>query len=208
MLDNYDVNEDGIIFQVNRSPFNYDLEYASNYSQGRYGEVGNYMSYLRLGNIIGAIQKIPSSILDIGYGNGAFIKVCADTIEDVNGNDITDYPLPDKVKFVSDIFSRHFEVITFFDSLEHFDTIDWVKDLNCDYINISLPNCHYKSDEWFDEWKHRKPNEHLWHFNSESLVRFMNRMGYKCISLSNVEDVIRKNKPDEDNILTGVFKKS
>jgi hypothetical protein len=42
------------------------------------------------------------------------------------------------------------------------EDIEFVKDLKCHYVCISLPWCHYFSDEWFETWKHRKPNEHLW----------------------------------------------
>ena len=56
-------------------------------------------------------------------------------------------------------------------------------------------------------WKHRRPDEHLWHFDEDSLYNFMKRMGYTFISSSNIEDTIRKNKEGETNILTAVFKK-
>ena len=100
-----------------------------------------------------------------------------------------------------------YEVITFFDSLEHMENIEFVKDLNVKYACISVPDCHYFSDEWFDTWKHRKPDEHLWHFNETSLKKFMDRMGYGVINTCNVEDVTRENGQDYTNILTGIFKK-
>ena len=50
-----------------------------------------------------------------------------------------------------------------------------------------------QNDEWFESWKHRKPDEHLWHFNRDSLNKFMERMGYVMISSTNIEDTIRKN---------------
>jgi len=205
MLDNYDVNEDGVIFQLEKSPFNYDEVYAGNYNS--YGEIGTRMSYLRLGYLIGGIGKIPESILDIGYGNGSFLETCTKIIPDCNGHDISNYPLPEGCNFITDIFSRFFEVVTFFDSLEHFSDIDWIKNLDCEHIVISLPHCHYFNDQWFQDWKHRKPNEHLWHFNTTSLKKHMNRMGYDCISISNIEDIIRNNNLDEENIISGVFKK-
>ena len=68
-----------------------------------------------------------------------------------------------------------------------------LKDLNCNYICISLPWCHYFDDDWFDNWKHRKPDEHLWHFDEKSLQKFMTRMGYETINICNLEDVTRQN---------------
>ena len=64
-------------------------------------------------------------------------------------------------------------------------------------------------EEWFENWKHRRPDEHLWHFDKESLVNFMNRMGYVLVSHTNLEDTIRKNSQQkETNILTCVFRKT
>ena len=206
MLENYVRDEHGIIKQVETNPISYTKDYIE-YSYVKYGELTNYMSYLRLGNIIGSLGKIPESILDIGYGNGSFLEVCSNAIPNCYGNDISTYPLPDGVEFISDITSQYFEVITFFDSLEHFENIDFVKDLNCSYICISVPNCHYVNDEWFEKWKHRRPDEHLWHFNEESLCNYMTRNGYELLTSSNVEDIIRKNTSQEEtNILTCVFR--
>ncbi len=206
MLENYNITNEGVIYQVKKKPFNYNSNYIETYNN--YGEIGKYMSYLRLGNIIGSINRIPESILDIGYGNGSFLEVCSSIIKDCNGNDISNYPVPKNCKFVEDKFSRHFDVITFFDSLEHFLEIEWIKDLNCNFIVVSLPDCHYKDDEWFLTWKHRKPDEHLWHFNKMSLTSFMEKMGYTVVSLTNIEDTIRKNNSNESNIITGIFLKN
>ena len=102
-----------------------------------------------------------------------------------------------------------YDVVTFFDSLEHCEDIEFIKDLNTKYILISVPWCHWKEegDEWFMNWKHRKPNEHLYHFDESSLLKFMKRMGYLSVDLGNYEDVIRKPVDHRKNILTGLFKK-
>ena len=72
---------------------------------------------------------------------------------------------------------------------------------------ISVPHCHNTNDEWFEKWKHRRPDEHLWHFDQESLVKFMRRMGFVLCSSSNLEDTIRKNNDQtETNILTCIFR--
>lgn len=205
MLSNYDKNEDGVIFQVDKKPFDYTGSY-NNY----YKNIESYSwhtSYLRLGYIIGSIGRVPKNILDIGYGTGAFLKVCETEVEKRYGHDISGWSVPEGCVFVENIFEKEYDVITFFDSLEHMENIEIVKDLNCNYACISLPWCHYFNDEWFDTWKHRKPDEHLWHFNDTSLQRFMSRMGYEVINICNLEDVTRQNNQPYQNILTGLFKK-
>lgn len=209
MIDNYTLTEDGVIKQVVKKPYTYGVEYSSTYDN--LGELSNYMSYLRLGYILGTISSIyPNrieSLLDVGYGNGAFLSAASKYIPRCYGTDISNsYPLPGDCKFVDNIL-EYYDIITFFDALEHFNDIEFVKNLNCKYVCISLPWCHNISDEWFFSWKHRKPDEHLWHFNDKSLLAFMSRMGYSCINLSNIEDTIRNKKENESNILTGIFKK-
>tara|TARA_B100000963_G_scaffold192625_1_gene167717 strand:+ start:2368 stop:3024 length:657 start_codon:yes stop_codon:yes gene_type:complete len=207
MLENYAKNKDGIVYQIDKNPINYNKEYV-NTRYVKYGELPTYMAYLRLGNIIGSLSRIPKSILDVGYGDGSFLKVCNNIIDECYGYDVSSYPAPEGCQVVSSMIDGFYDVITFFDSLEHFENIEFVKDLKCKSVCISVPNCHYPSDQWFEKWKHRRPNEHLWHFNKISLEKFMERMGYVMISHSNIEDTIRKNNNQkETNILTCVFKK-
>ena len=147
--------------------------------------------------------------MDVGYGNGDFLDSCSDFISKLYGNDIQPaYPLKDGIIFVDNITEQEVEVITFFDSLEHFDDIEWVKDLKCQYVIISLPWCYNGlDDKWFLNWKHRKPDEHLYHFNEISLEAFMNRQGFELVNFCNIEDKIRIDKTLTPNILTGCFKK-
>ena len=206
MLDNYSKNVDGVVYQVDKNHIGYDKEYV-NTRYVKYGELPTYMGYLRLGNIIGSLGRVPTSILDVGYGDGSFLKVCSNIIPKCYGYDISTYPIPEGCKQVKSFLDESYDVITFFDSLEHFEDIDFVRDLKCNAVCISVPHCHYKNDEWFKNWKHRRPNEHLWHFDKPSLKTFMHRMGYELVSYSNVEDTIRKNNKEESNILTCIFKK-
>jgi hypothetical protein len=207
MIDNYEITEDGVIKQIKITPFNYDKEYSdSRYSI--FSDRGNILS-LRLGYIIGSIGKTPESLLDVGYGNADFLNWCNGFIPKLYGNDIQPaYPLSSDITFIDDITDIDVEVITFFDSLEHFTNIDWVKDLKCKYAVISLPWCYNGlDDEWFSTWKHRKPDEHLFHFTADSLNNFMSRMGFEMINHCNVEDLIRVDKSLSPNILTACFRK-
>lgn len=207
MLDNYELTVDGVIKQKEFKPYIYNIEYSdSRYSI--FNDRGNILN-LRLGYIIGSLGYIPTSLFDIGYGNGDFLKSCDPFIPHLYAHDIPPaYPLPNGIKFIKDITSVKVDVITFFDSLEHFHDIEFVKDLQCNYIVISLPWClNGLDDRWFKNWKHRKPDEHIYHFNSKSLKTFMHRMGYECININSIEDKIRIDKNYSPNILTGCFKK-
>lgn len=209
MIETYECDKFGIIKQNDIKKINYDYDYSNKYNE--YGEQCNYLAYLRLGVLIGTIGKNPESILDIGYGNGSFLKSASGIIKKCFGSDLhNNYPLPDNCEFINDIFANSYDVITFFDSLEHFDDIFIIDKLKAKYIMISVPWCHYFSDEWFKNWIHRRPNEHLWHFNDKSLIKFFEHYGYKCIHKSNFEDKIRKRETynNSENILTCIFEKN
>lgn len=209
---NYIFEKNGILKQekINKE-FIYNDEYIDkNYKKAPLKE----MAYLRLGNLIGTIGKIPKNILDVGYGSGEFLKAAKNIIPKVYGYDIPPaYNIDDQdIKIVDNIFSQRYEVVCFFDSLEHFENIYIIENLNTEYIYISVPWCHYQNteidEEWFQNWKHRKPNEHLWHFSLESLKKFMKNVGFEYINHSNVEDTIRKGNNNMENILTALFKRT
>lgn len=208
MIENYEVLPNGVIKQkkIYKELQNYNKEYIKS-RYNTYGEKGPQMAGIRLGYLVTKLGFTPKSILDVGYGNGDFLKVCSFAIENCFGNDISGYEIPDGCYFVSDITKEHYDVISFFDVLEHFEDINFVKNLRCDYLLISVPWCHNFSDDWFVSWKHRRPDEHLWHFNEKSIENFFNEMGFDLIHFCNIEDLIRKNNKKYENILTCIFKK-
>jgi hypothetical protein len=204
VLSNYIKLNNGIIKQdVINNKIDYNIDYSNKYNN--YGEKCNYLSYLRLGILLGVIKETPNSILDVGYGNCSFLNSAKNCIKECYGYDISSYPVSNDIIKVDNIFDKYYDIICFFDSLEHFEDINFINKLDCKYIFISLPWCHYFNDEWFKTWYHRREDEHLYHFNDKSLINFFEENGYKNIYISNFEDTIRKNNNDYPNILSGIF---
>ena len=206
----YTVLENGVIHQTSYNKIDYNYDYSNKYNN--YGEKGNYLGYLRLGTLIGAIGEIPKRILDVGYGNGAFLSAAKTIIPYCAGCDLSPYPVPEDCHRVESLTDAEYDVITFFDSLEHFDDITIIKSLKCKYIFISVPWCPTTdaSSVSFLNWYHRRPNEHLWHFNKDSLTTFFGECGYdEVIGGLAIEDAIRKNAAvaPKPNILTALFKR-
>jgi len=215
MVDGYERFDSGLIKQINPKEYVYDNKYVED-RYDSYGLECAMMSHLRLGYIMGSLKSSPiKSVLDVGYGNGSFLNTCKEAGMDTYGTDISNYELKygEFVKF-EDVFNKYFDLITFFDSLEHFHDISFLSRLNCRYICISVPYCHYNdiyyengmvADKYFKEWKHRRPNEHIWHFDEYALIDVMKENGFRKISESTIEDIIRKPTDGKPNILTMTF---
>lgn len=195
----------------------YSKQYIEN-SYEKYGAKVDELSYMRLGFLLSQIPKPHEcNLLDFGYGNGGFLKAAARIFKQTYGYDINGYDIPDKIERniqivlnESTIFENKFDVITFFDSLEHIpDALTLIDHLKTTFIMISVPSCNFgDNDEWFASWKHRRPNEHLYHFDMCSLIMFMQEKGYVCVSgISNFEDTIRVSPDNKPNIITGIFRK-
>jgi hypothetical protein len=208
MIDNYELDENGVLHQKDKEPMIYNTEYIS--SRYNYPD-RNVLANLRLGYIVGSIGRIPSSLLDLGFGDGTFLDACSKIIPWCCGYDLPSNQTPIKHKRVDSIPVKHssfYEVVTLFDVLEHIPSLEFVKEVPCRYMVVSVPSCnHPLNSEWLKSWKHLKPNEHLHHFNRESLSKFMYGSGYETISITSIEDCIRIDRNYTPNIITGVFKK-
>ena len=146
-----------------------------------------------------------ATICDVGFGTGAFLAEIrrAKPTATLHGFDVSPYPAPDFVTVDPDWQKKAWDVVTFFDSLEHFAKLPKV---NAKCVVVSVPWYHYiLGNKWFDSWKHRRPGEHLWHFNSDSLARVFERQGMRKIYCGNPEDKIRKSESKMQNILTMIF---
>jgi len=192
-----------------KEPTKYNDNYVNKYNQ--FGLAGHCLANTRLGILIGAMGRMPKSLLDIGYGNGDFLRAAIPSTIKCFGSDISGYPLPEGAIFIKpeNIVNKHFDVVCFFDSLEHFNDISIITQLDCNYVFITLPYCHSVDSSWFLDWKHRRPDEHLWHFDSNSLKEFFIRSNYEPIFINiPFEDTIRVDKRYTPNILTGLFRKN
>lgn len=200
----------GVLTQLNREPFTYDDAYVSGYDSAQYMKSEQRLCAIRF-NLINEVTGLwPFSVLDIGYGNGSFLRHCKAQGCDVRGFDVNPtsrLPLSERVDSISE---GAYDVVTFFDALEH------VSDIGTEiarlaphrYVVISAPCLREDfSTEWFMQWKHRKENEHLWHFSPSSLRHFMESQGYEMLYMGNPEDEVRKGvEPGRWNIITAIFK--
>jgi hypothetical protein len=175
----------------------YDASYVSTYDS----YPTEMMAYLRVGFLKAFVRG--GRLLDVGYGNGDFVRAAAAAGFDAYGSEIhgVDCGIREVVLATDD---SRWNVVTFFDSLEHFPEFELVRDLlrRTHYVMVSLP----KRPRTFPRdraWRHFKPGEHLHYFSELSLQHVVQK---PLLALSDIEDAIRRgSSPGQQNILTAVF---
>lgn len=150
-------------------------------------------------------------LLDVGYGNGSFIRECLKRGWSAFGNDVnpTPYPQVNQVPLPTTPLSakERYRVITFFDALEHFESLDTVSKVaqNTDWIICSFPRLPDDFPEQLAGWKHFRPGEHHYFFTPQSLARLFSDPHYAAVIeyVGHPEDWIRgKSATGESNITT------
>lgn len=199
----YKFDRYGVLHQLRPKSFTYDASYCSTYDTPEYERRSELLQGLRLAFATGVHGRPIQSLIDVGYGNGAFMKFAKRSIPVVYGHDISGVPVPAGCDFTADI-NLACDAITFHDALEHYPNIQFVKDLRCQTIVLSLP--FFPGIDKFPIWPHRKPNEHLHHFTLESMRKWMWKMGWRMVAHSKHEDIVRRRETDW-NILSAGFKR-
>jgi SAM-dependent methyltransferase len=180
----------------------YDRDYLATYQEidGRVRR----LAAKRLA-VLEAFVAREGRLLDFGCGTGRFVEAARRAGWDAWGYDVA----PGEMCY-ADPTQPIWDVLTCFDSLEHVPSPSvLIKQTGAKHVMISVPECHYPDrPEWFMRWKHRKPGEHLWHWNRVSLDGFMKRLGYAPLMHSPFEDDYRpRYDPALPNILTAIYRR-
>ena len=149
------------------------------------------MAWLRLGFLFSVVcpNECRSFLAcDVGSGNGCFARIaskCFSSVKeyDVSGDSITR----------NEFEHTEWDMIFLTDVLEHFNSIDDLFALHFKYVFLSFPETP-AVDDWKDlkEWRHFKPNEHIYCLNEKGIVQWLKTHGYEVIACGNPEDAIRK----------------
>jgi len=152
-----------------------------------------------------------SKVLDIGYGNGAFLKHARRAGMEIFGIDLhgEDFGIPE-VSYSTPI---HFDLACFFDSIEHFPEFDEVLRLNADHVVLSIPDPPEFLLSQPQRWRHYKPGEHLHYFSRASLDLLVHRWGLtRKVTEGHPEDAIRGKLTIDgrtyDNIYTAIYSRN
>jgi hypothetical protein len=159
-----------------------------------------------------ASQKVnKGALLDVGYGNGSFIREASQRGWRAAGSDVnpTPYPGVERRGLPLHCTQRElaYQVITFWDCLEHFEELDQVREIAnaTEWIVLSFPNPPEDFPIHPDTWKHYRPGEHHFYFTPQSLAHIFTtkQTVAEVVYTGNPEDCIRgRGQGGSPNILT------
>lgn len=191
------------------------VTYDTAYLQQRYGDIpgrvqvlANARLHLLSAILYDRLQVTQTRILDVGCGTGAFHQIARHLGYDAWGQDPVNTGLPWFVEDAS--LLPNVQVATYFDSLEHMvNPAASIRALNAEYVMISIPACWLPMDEdWFMQWRHRRPGEHLWHWEPSGLDKWMLLLRYRPIITGFPEDHFRPNADQRlPNIFTAIYRR-
>lgn len=212
MLENYYLDEFGVIHQQQWKSKTYDEQYLSYYEGLKERTIK--LGYLRLGWILGALGELPDRLLEIGYGMGTFLEAAVlSGVPNCYGADVANYPLPDGSRSISldRAIEQSWDFVGMFDVLEHIADISFLSNLKTRYLGIAVPFCRWSEfgDDWFRDWRMRLPDEHLHHFDVQSLVKTLEHYGFHPLEINHYEDGLRLRDGERGpNIISALFKKN
>lgn len=179
----YSRDKYGFLKQDNPQPFDYSLAYKEKQS------TNPRMSWLRLGWLSASIpydRLCKMSAVDIGSGNGNFVRESSNVFKEVKPYDVTGESIDDV-----ELYGRHWDLVVLSDVLEHYDDIDKFWGLNFEWAMISFPETPNPDKFDLSRWRHFKPNEHIYLLTADRFLNWVVSHNCEVIAYSNFEDALR-----------------
>lgn len=161
----------------------YDQAYFDNYARLADGPVAQGLNAFRV-RMVDRLAADGEVILDVGIGDGAFLRALEDARPDLRlrGCDIN----PTAIRYLevhdqlgSLDLGPVYDVVTFWDSLEHFrDPRVPLRAVGI-YAVVSLPT--FADAGAAGRSKHFKPAEHFWYFSPSGFRAFANQEGFDVL---------------------------
>lgn len=178
--------------QQNPKHFNYTIEYKNKQS------TTESMCWLRLGFLASYLQ--PSifnqlNVCDVGSGNNIFVHKFKYLFKYLCGYDLSGESISKDI-----LYNNVWDVIFLTDVLEHFENIEDLFNIHWKYLFLSFPETpnNYKNQQQLEQWKHYKPDEHIWCLNAFGMKKWFEDHKCEVVRISNLEDLIRR--PQNNNL--------
>lgn len=190
----------GIGYMGGCAPSIYDAGYFNNYRRMSDTPIAEALNRFRVGlvakfepDVTGA-QPAPVTVLDVGIGDGAFLRAAKAQLRgswSLKGTDIN----PAGIQYLQERGELAqledpdgFDVVCFWDVLEHMpDPRAALKAAN-QVALVSIPI--FESQVHAIKSRHFKPGEHLWYFTRRGFLAFADQEGFDVVDILATESAI------------------
>lgn len=176
----------GIAYQRNmaRGRIQYDEKYFQNFKSYAGSSTERALNAGRCA-MLRRHAPIGATVLDIGIGSGAFLLEARRAGFEAKGSDINPVALEWlETEGLHASSPRDFDVVTFWDSLEHIEIPDALlrRIKKNAIVLVAIPV--FDDLRRIRESKHYKPGEHLYYFTADGFVDWMAMRGFRCLEHS------------------------
>jgi SAM-dependent methyltransferase len=176
----------GLMYQRDMSKtVDYDKSYFENYVHREDSEIARKLNVARTS----LSEKYCDCVVDVGVGSGEFIKKSKIKVLGYDINPVGVKWLEERGLF-TDIYDEvpvEVRGFTLWDTLEHIQNPQ--KLLKCvrpgDFLFVSMPI--FSEIEKVRESKHYKPGEHLYYFEKNGLIIFLDDSGFSLVEYNDKE---------------------
>lgn len=165
----------------------YDKEYFDKYVGYANTPIGDNITNFRCKFVMRHVNDV-INLCDIGIGCGDFLTMITPKIPMSRGYDINPFGIEwlRQKRNYADPYLSKFDVMTFWDSLEHIPDFDLMI-ANCrKWLFISMPIYLNLHDDLLQS-KHFRKDEHFWYFTHLGLTELMYTHGFMFVASSNKE---------------------
>lgn len=165
-----------------REPMSYEGDYWDSYVERDASPMGAALTQARIDLVRSFLGHESHKVVDIGIGGGRFVDQL-----NCKGFDVNDRAvewLSRDGRLVNPYIER-VDAITCWDSLEHIPNPEALIGGVDRFVFVSMPIYRDQSDCL--KSKHYKPGEHLWYFTSNGLIQYMDKLGFECLLVDDIE---------------------
>lgn len=165
-----------------QEPMDYEGDYWESYVERDASPMGASLTQARLDIVRRFMGQQINEVIDIGIGGGRFVDQANCYGFDVNARAIE---WLENRGALRNPYWQECRAITCWDSLEHIPDPEAL--INCvdEYLFVSMPIYLNQYDCLIS--KHFKPGEHLFYFTERGLIDYMDRLGFACLMIDDIE---------------------
>lgn len=175
-------------------PMSYEGDYWAKYIEMDDSPMGEALTKARVEFVN---EHYTGQVVDIGIGAGRFVREARAKGYDVNKDAIEWLAKND---CYCDPYDKKVYAITCWDSLEHIPDPEALINQVKEWVFVSMPI--YEGGEAVLKSKHYRPNEHLWYWTREGLVKWFHGLGFSLVKSDDFETRIGR-----EDIETFAFKR-